>query len=117
MGPARVGPRSVLAEGVGDRAGIGLGTADILLGVPILVAWLIVREQPGIGTLVSALGVGLAINAGQAILPQPQEMWVRLLMTSLGVIVVGIGVVLYLAADLGPGPRNGLTMGLHHRLG
>ncbi len=111
------GPWSVLAEGVGEQAGIGLGTADILLGIPILFAWLIVREQPGVGTLISALGVGLMINVGQAILPEPQAMWVRLPMMSLGVIVLGTGVALYLAADLGPGPRDGLTTGLHHRLG
>ncbi len=111
------GPWSVLAEGVAIQLGIALGTADILLGLPILLAWLIIREKPGVGTIVSALGVGVMINAGQAVLPEPEAMWSRLSMTVSGVVVVGAGVALYLAADLGPGPRDGLTTGLHRRLG
>lgn len=119
MASARLGfgPWSVLAEGVSDKAGISLGVADILLGIPILLAWLVIRAQPGIGTVVSALGVGIAINVGSALLPEPGPMWARGVMTSGGVMLVGIGVGLYVAADLGPGPRDGLMTGLHHRLG
>ena len=111
------GPWSVLAEGISKQVGIALGTADILLGIPILFLWLIVRERPGIGTVASAFGVGLAINAGQVILPEPGLLGWRLAMTVSGVVAVGVGSALYLAADLGPGPRDGLTTGLHRRLG
>ncbi|MCP4251535.1 MAG: hypothetical protein GY778_31240 [bacterium] len=107
----------MLAEGLSKQIGIALGTADILLGIPILLLWLIVREQPGVGTIVSVFGVGLAINAGLVVLPEPSVLGWRLAMTISGVVAVGVGVALYLAADLGPGPRDGLTTGLHRRLG
>jgi uncharacterized membrane protein YczE len=38
-------------------------------------------------------------------------------MTTAGVLVIGVASGLYLAADLGPGPRDGLMTGLHHRHG
>jgi uncharacterized membrane protein YczE len=34
-----------------------------------------------------------------------------------GVLLIGLGSGLYLAADLGAGPRDGLMTGLHHRFG
>ncbi len=111
------GPWSVLAEGVGRQIGVALGTADILLGIPILFAWFIVRERPGVGTLINVFGVGLVINAGTALLPEVNGLWLRTATTVGGVAVIGIGVALYLAADLGPGPRDGLMTGLHRRLG
>ena len=111
------GPWAVLAEGLSKQVGIALGTADILLGIPILLLWFFVREQPGIGTVVSVFGVGLAINGGLAVLPEPSFLAWRMVMTVGGVMAVGVGVALYLAADVGPGPRDGLTTGLHRRLG
>ncbi|NNL12272.1 MAG: hypothetical protein HKO82_01125 [Acidimicrobiia bacterium] len=111
------GPWSVLAEGFADRAGIALGTADILIGIPILLAWVLVRERPGIGTLFNVFGVGLAINAGIVLLPEPEAMGWRIAATTGGMLTAGIGIALYLAADLGPGPRDGLMTGLHRRLG
>jgi uncharacterized membrane protein YczE len=111
------GPWSVLAEGLSKQIGVALGTADILLGIPILLLWLIVHEQPGVGTIASVFGVGLAINGGLAVLPEPSVLGWRMAMTISGVVAVGVGVALYLAADLGPGPRDGLTTGMHRRLG
>ena len=34
-----------------------------------------------------------------------------------GILVIGVASGLYLAADLGPGPRDGLMTGIHHRFG
>ena len=35
----------------------------------------------------------------------------------LGVVTIAVGSGLYLASDLGPGPRDGLMTGLHYRFG
>ncbi|MGH2512400.1 MAG: YczE/YyaS/YitT family protein, partial [Candidatus Limnocylindrales bacterium] len=42
---------------------------------------------------------------------------VQLLQMAAGVLVIGLGSGLYLSADLGPGPRDGLMVGVHHRFG
>ncbi|MGI9647797.1 MAG: YczE/YyaS/YitT family protein [Acidimicrobiia bacterium] len=117
QGDLGFGPWAVLAEGIGKQADIALGTASILVGLVVLMSWFIVRVRPGIATVANVMGVGLVINASIEVLPVPDTLWGRLPMTVGGVVAVGLGIGLYLAADLGPGPRDGLTTGLHHKLG
>ena len=105
------GPWSVLAEGVAIQSGIALGTADILLGIPILFGWLLVQERPGLGTVINVFGVGLAINAGIAVLPEPGLIVTRGAFTTAGVIAVGVGSALYLSAVLVIGFVLGGTVG------
>ena len=100
------GPWSVLAEGFADQVGIALGTADILIGIPILLGWVLVRERPGIGTLLNVFGVGLAINAGIAILPEPEVLAVRVLTTTAGMVTAGTGIALKRPASGGPAVRD-----------
>jgi uncharacterized membrane protein YczE len=69
------------------------------------------------GTAITAVEVGLMINVGQLILPEPEVLWIRLPMSAAGVLVAGTGIGIYLAADLGPGPRDGLMTGFHKRTG
>jgi uncharacterized membrane protein YczE len=117
QGDLGFGPWAVLAEGIGKQADIALGTASILVGIVVLMSWFFVRTTPGIATVANVVGVGLVINASLEVLPVPDSLWGRVPMTVGGVLAVGVGIGLYLAADLGPGPRDGLTTGLHHLLG
>jgi uncharacterized membrane protein YczE len=96
-----------------------MGTASILLGVPILLAWIPLRERPGPGTLINIVLIGLATNLGLLIFPHPpaDAVALRLAELAVGILVIGVSSGLYLAADLGPGPRDGLMTGLHHRFG
>ena len=114
-----LGPWEVLNQGVGIQLGIPMGTVSILLGVPILLCWLPLREWPGPGTLINLVLIGLATNVGLAVLPVMAPAAVLLRGTELlsGVLLIGVCSGLYLAADLGPGPRDGLMTGLHHRFG
>jgi uncharacterized membrane protein YczE len=114
-----LGPWEVLNQGVGLRLGIPMGTASILLGIPILLAWIPLRERPGPGTLINIVLIGLATNLGLLIFPSPPADAVPLRVAELavGILVIGLSSGLYLAADLGPGPRDGLMTGLHHRFG
>src|SRR3972149_978454 len=114
-----LGPWEVLNQGVGIQLGIPMGTVSILLGVPILLCWLPLREWPGPGTLINLVLIGLATNVGLAVLPVMAPDAVVLRGTELlsGVLLIGVCSGLYLAADLGPGPRDGPMTGLHHRFG
>jgi uncharacterized membrane protein YczE len=114
-----LGPWEVLNQGVGLRLGIPMGTASILLGVPILLCWIPLRQWPGPGTLINIVLIGLATNAGLAAIPVPaaDQVVARAVELLGGVALIGLCSGLYLAADLGPGPRDGLMTGIHHRLG
>ena len=112
-----LGPWEALHQGIEVRTGIPMGTVSILLGLPILALWWPLGERPGIGTLLNVVLIGTATNAGNALIPSPEPPLARLAMMLGGVLVIGVGSGLYLAADLGPGPRDGLMTGIHRRFG
>jgi uncharacterized membrane protein YczE len=112
-----LGPWEALHQGIEVRTGIPMGTVSILLGIPILALWWPLGERPGPGTLLNVLLIGTATNVGNALIPSPEEPVGRVAMMLAGVVVIGLGSGLYLAADLGPGPRDGLMTGIHRHFG
>jgi uncharacterized membrane protein YczE len=112
-----LGPWEAFHQGIAIHTGLQLGTVSILLGIPILLLWWPLGERPGIGTVLNVAIIGSATNLAIAVLPTAQGVPVQLAMMLLGVLVIGLGSGLYLATDLGPGPRDGLMTGLHHRFG
>jgi uncharacterized membrane protein YczE len=112
-----LGPWEVLHQGIANRTGLALGTVSILVGIPVLALWWPLGERPGIGTVLNIALIGVATNLTLPLLPRPTDALPQLAMSVGGVVVIGLGSGLYLAADLGPGPRDGLMTGLHHRFG
>jgi uncharacterized membrane protein YczE len=112
-----LGPWEAFHQGIARKTGLELGTVSILLGVPILAMWLPLRERPGIGTLLNIILIGLATNAALGVLTTPREFALQLGLMALGVVTIGVASGLYLATDLGAGPRDGLMTGVHHRFG
>jgi uncharacterized membrane protein YczE len=112
-----LGPWEVFHQGISRLTGIPLGTVSILVGIPILAAWWPLGERPGVGTVINILLIGTATNIGIGLIPSPDEVAVRVAMMLGGVVTIAIGSGLYLASDLGPGPRDGLMTGLHLRFG
>lgn len=110
-------PWTVLAQGLGRQAGIAVGTATILVSAGVLALWVPLRQRPGLGTLINAVWIGLAIDATLALLPPGLPLAPRALLVPAGIVLVGIGSGLYLTSRLGPGPRDGLMTGLHRRTG
>ncbi len=112
-----LGPWEVLHQGLADQLGLQIGTVSILLGIPILLLWWPLGERPGIGTLINVVLIGASTDGAIAVLPTADTTLSQFLMMIGGVLVIGLGSATYLAADLGPGPRDGLMTGLHHRFG
>ncbi len=112
-----LGPWEAFHQGLGGLVGLELGTVSVILGLPILALWWPLGERPGIGTLLNVLLIGTSTNLGIAILPRAAGVPSQLAMMLAGVVVIAIGSGLYLGADLGPGPRDGLMTGIHHRFG
>jgi uncharacterized membrane protein YczE len=112
-----LGPWEAFHQGIQYRTGVPMGTVSILLGLPIVALWWPLGERPGIGTLLNVALIGTATNVGNDLLPNQTELPAQLLAMLAGVLVIGLGSGLYLSADLGPGPRDGLMVGAHHRFG
>jgi uncharacterized membrane protein YczE len=116
---ARLGnsPWTVLAQGVSKHSPLAIGSATVLISFVVLLLWIPLRQRPGLGTVANALVVGLAIDAMLPVLPDPGDLAGRYVFVLAGIVLVGIGSGLYLTAQLGPGPRDGLMTGLHFRSG
>ena len=112
-----IGPWLVLSEGVALHTPLTIGVATQLTGVLVLLGWIPLRERPGLGTIANVAVIGFAIDVMLLALPDPELMVTRVLTLLLGIALVGIGSGLYLTANLGPGPRDGLMTGVHRRFG
>jgi uncharacterized membrane protein YczE len=105
-------PWDVLHSGFIRHVPITLGQAVILFSVLVLLLWIPLHEQPGLGTVSNAIVVGLAADATLAVLAAPDQLALRILMMVAGVVLNGLATALYIGAQLGRGPRDGLMTGL-----
>ena len=112
-----LGPWEVFHQGIASLTGLQLGTVSILVGIPVLAAWYPLGERPGVGTILNIAIIGTATNVAMDLIPAAGELPVQVVMMLAGVGTIAIGSGLYLASDLGPGPRDGLMTGLHLRFG
>jgi uncharacterized membrane protein YczE len=112
-----VAPWDVFHQGVSQRTGIDFGLVTAIVGVVVLLAWLPLRQRPGVGTIANIAVVSLAVDAVLAILPPQQALPVRVLLLVSGVVLNGLATAIYVGARLGPGPRDGLMTGLAARTG
>jgi uncharacterized membrane protein YczE len=112
-----LGPWEVFHQGIALLTGLQLGTVSILVGIPVLAAWYPLGERPGVGTILNIAIIGTATNIAMDFIPAAVELPAQVVMMLAGVGTIAIGSGLYLASDLGPGPRDGLMTGLHLRFG
>ena len=110
-------PWTVFAQGVSVQTPLSVGAATIVTSFVLLLLWIPLGQKPGLGTILNAIFVGLAIDATLVLLPESAPLAVRAGEVLVGIALVGIGSGLYLSTVLGPGPRDGLMTGLHRRTG
>ena len=112
-----VSPWTVLAQGISVQSGLSVGFSTFVVSVSVLLLWIPLRELPGFGTLSNAVVIAVAIDTMTPLLMLPEGSAMRYLQLIAGVILIGVGSGLYLTANLGPGPRDGLMTGLQRITG
>ncbi|MEH0541559.1 hypothetical protein QA802_00210 [Streptomyces sp. B21-105] len=103
---------NVLTEGTAKALGISFGWATNLISLLVLFAWIPLRELPGLGTLLNVAIVGFAADATAAVLPDPQGSLAQIGYLALGLVALAFFDALYLGAQFGSGPRDGIMTGL-----
>ena len=116
-GALGLAPWDVLHSGFIRHVPMTLGQAVVLFSFVVLVLWIPLREMPGLGTISNAVVVGLSADATLAVLDRPDAMAARLGLMVAGVLLCGLASALYIGAQLGRGPRDGLMTGLSRRTG
>jgi len=108
-------PWTVLAQGVSRHTPLSIGSATFAISAVVLLLWIPLRERPGLGTVLNAVVIAVAIDVMLDLLPQPHANAPRLLEVAGGIVAIGIGSALYLTTQLGPGPRDGWMTGIARR--
>ena len=108
-------PWSVLAQGLYLNFGFSVGTITIFISFIVLLLWFPLNQKPGIGTILNALIIGLMIDVCIRYVQAPENYIYQILLGAFAVLTVGIGGGIYLVANLGAGPRDGLMIGLQKK--
>jgi uncharacterized membrane protein YczE len=108
-------PWDVFHQGISELTGISVGIVIVGVGLVLLAAWIPLRQRPGVGTLLNALLVGTVVDVVQPLLPDTERVPLQLLALVTGVLLMAVGSGLYIGSGLGPGPRDGIMMGLAAR--
>ena len=108
-------PWQVLAQGISLHADFSIGFITFLISISVLSLWIFLGQKPGMGTFLNAIIIAAMIDLSIAFIPTPDLYISKFLMLVCGVLLVGSGSGLYLIANLGPGPRDGLMTGLQKK--
>ena len=110
-------PWDVFHQGLARHTGMTIGIASAVVGIAVLLAWIPLRNRPGIGTIANVIVIAITVDAGLLVLPTPTSLPVQVAMMLGAVLLNALSTVLYVGAGLGPGPRDGLMTGLVVRTG
>src|SRR5215469_13461162 len=110
-----LGPWDVLHQGIARHLGVQIGWVTIGVSVLVMLAWIPLRQRPGLGTLSNAVIVGLVVNGALDVLPTPGLLIWRVLWLAAGIGLNALATACYIGAGLGPGPRDGLMTGIAAR--
>ncbi|HIE22120.1 MAG TPA: hypothetical protein EYP73_05925 [Acidimicrobiia bacterium] len=108
-------PWDVLHQGLARRTGLTVGTWSILVSVAVLFLWLPLRERFGLAALVNAVTVGVTIDVTAALVTPARSWGTATAMLAGGILLTGVGSGLYIGANLGSGPRDGLMTAIARR--
>ncbi len=110
-------PWDVLTEGLEHRLPLSFGTITIAVSLVVLLLWVPLRQRPGLGTIANGFVVGVAVDAGLAVLSTPSSLVLQVLLLVGGLVANGLAGGVYIGSQFGPGPRDGLMTGLARRTG
>ena len=108
-------PWSVLAQGISLNIDLSIGTITLFISIGVLIFWLPLNQKPGIGTILNALIVAVMIDICIKFVPAPENYIPQLILAVTAVLITGFGGGIYLVANLGAGPRDGLMVGLQKK--
>jgi uncharacterized membrane protein YczE len=115
LGGLGLDPWDVLHQGLSRSLGLGIGTWAILVSFVVLLGWVPLRQRPGVGTVLNVVVVGAVIDLVLALASPPHALWARIALLLGGVAGNGLATGLYIGAGLGPGTRDGLSVGIAAR--
>ncbi len=113
-------PWDVLHQGIVRRTDLPFGVVVGAMSVLALLAWIPLRQRPGVGTVANVVVITVTIDPALALVkrlvPDP-GLAAGVALAVGGILLNGLATSAYLGVRLGPGPRDGLMTGLVGRTG
>ena len=106
-----LGPWDIFAQGMSKTLHVSYGIASVVVSVIVLLCWIPLKQRPGFGTLMNAVLIGLFADTVFPILPVLHVYWEQLAMFIGGMLLLALATGLYISANYGMGPRDGLMVG------
>ena len=108
-------PWNVLHQGVAVSLGLSVGTIAFLVSFLVLLLWYFLDQKIGMGTIINFIIIAIMIDVTIFYFNKPNEILSQLFMVTAGILIIGFGTAMYLIANLGAGPRDGLMTGLQKK--
>ncbi len=111
-------PWDCLGMGISYHTPLNYGLSMTAMGVVILLVDLALRERIGFGTIIDALLTGNFVQMFNDLnpLPENRSVWLGILIMLSGFVFMALGMLIYMKAAQGCGPRDSLLVGLGKRL-
>ena len=108
-------PWSVLAQGISLKVNFSIGVITFFISIFVISLWIFLNQKPGIGTILNAVIIAAMIDVCLNYVSTPESFAAKMILAVSAVFLVGLGSGIYLVANLGPGPRDGLMTGLQKK--
>ena len=108
-------PWSVLAQGISLHVDLSIGVITFFVSSFVLFLWFFLDQKLGIGTIMNVIIIAIMIDVSIIFIPTPENYISQLILAVMAVLIVGFGGGIYLVANLGAGPRDGLMVGLQKK--
>jgi uncharacterized membrane protein YczE len=108
-------PWNVLHQGVAINLNFSVGTVAFLVSFLVLLSWFFLDQKIGIGTIVNFIIIAIMIDVTIYFFEKPETFFFQFIMIVTGILIIGFGTAIYLIANLGAGPRDGLMTGLQKK--
>jgi uncharacterized membrane protein YczE len=105
-------PWDVLHQGLARRLPLSFGMVTIAVGAVVLLAWIPLRQRPGLGTVSNVVVIGIVVDAVLVAVPEQRILGIRIALLAAGVVLNAVATAAYIGARFGPGPRDGLMTGI-----
>lgn len=110
-----LGPWGVFHEGISLNTTLSFGSAIIATGVFVTFLWIPLKQKPGIATFVDIFWIGTVADLVIALDLNAESLLLKWIFVFVGIICIGSGTAIYVGADMGSGPRDGVMVGLESK--
>ena len=111
-------PWDCLGMGIAKHTPLNYGSSMVLIGVSAIIVQLILREPIGFATLFDAIITGNLTQLLCDISPYPENhsLWLGSIFMLFGFLFIALGMYVYMKAEQGCGPKDGLLIAIGKRL-